>query len=285
MRYPIHPKKNLKNHFTTTQKFGLTGINMKGVRSLLSFFILRTQDESDSPTELIDQIKNGNPGLKNEFINKYRPFIIKAVSKALGNRFIDVENSEEYSIGLMAFDEAIGRYDKSRKQNFFDFAKKVIKCRIINYWANNQKNLPEYPFTYFQKEADDGPEFLDKVSDQSPNYTSNYETKEEIILFNRKLAEFGITLKDLLRTAPKHQDSKLLAVRIARIISNHEDLYQHLISRRSLPTSGVLKFIHVNPRTLERNRKFIIAVCLILRSELEIIKSYVDQFVEDGDLP
>ena len=42
----------------------------------------------------------------NELIEEYIPFIIKTISK-FTNRYVSIENDEEFSIGLVGFYEAV----------------------------------------------------------------------------------------------------------------------------------------------------------------------------------
>lgn len=249
---------------------------------MVLFILSALPQPEDSVSQLLLKIQHGDQELKNQFISRYQPFIIKTVSRFLGHKYIDITDSDEFSIGLIAFDEAINCFDPDKSHNFFDFAGQVIKRRIINYWVTNQKHRgSEYPFEYFQKDDDD---FSERIPDQTVNFTQSYETKEEILLFKNRLAEFGITLKDLVGCAPKHQDSKLLAISIAQVIASNEELIRQMMERKVLPMQGILKTVKVNQRTLERHRKYIIAVCLILRSDLEILKSYLGQsFLKGSD--
>jgi len=81
------------------------------------FFGMRTP-EKRSFIDILQRIKAGDKLLKDRFISDYKPFIIKSVSQILNNRYIDIENSEEYSVGLIAFNEAIEKYDKDKKCSF-----------------------------------------------------------------------------------------------------------------------------------------------------------------------
>ncbi len=49
------------------------------------------------------------PQATEEFIEKHIPFIISCISKFTG-RYVSIENDDEYSIGMMAFVEAIEKY-------------------------------------------------------------------------------------------------------------------------------------------------------------------------------
>ena len=76
----------------------------------------------------LEVIKGGDLEERNKLIEDYIPFIIKTVSKQL-NRYIETENSDEFSIGLIAFNEAIEKYN-SDKGIFLKFAELVISNRI-----------------------------------------------------------------------------------------------------------------------------------------------------------
>src|SRR3712207_7270763 len=60
----------------------------------------------------------------NEFIKEHIPFIIKTINEITG-RYICLDNDEEISIGLLAFNEARQKYDYS-KGHFLPYAKLVI---------------------------------------------------------------------------------------------------------------------------------------------------------------
>ena len=65
-----------------------------------------------------------NLGNLNSLIERHMPFLIRTVSNFTG-RYISVENDEEFSIGLLAFAEAVKRYEPDRG-NFLSFAKLVM---------------------------------------------------------------------------------------------------------------------------------------------------------------
>lgn len=240
------------------------------------------KQSSESVKETIKKIRSGDTLLKENFINDYKPFITKVVSKITG-KYIDLENSDEFSIGLMAFNEAIECYNESNNTGFLGFAEIVIKRRVIDYTRSNYKNNKVYPFTYFDNDEEDKNTFEEKYLkvDASSQFDS-IEIKEEIILFTKKLSEFGIGLKDLVENSPKHMDSKRLSIKIARILTENKELFEKLEKKKNIPMVDVLKLVDVNPKTIERNRKFIIAVCFIINSNLEVLQGYVRNVEKGG---
>ena len=224
----------------------------------------------------LKRIKNGDEVLRNEFISSYIPFILKVTSKTLG-KFIDVKNSDEYSIALSAFNESIDSYDFGKNYNFFLFSEQVIKRRLIDY-SRKVSRHKEYPFSYFEEDYD---------FNEEPYLNSSYfnmediESREAIIDFSNKLKEFNISLMDLTKSIPKHRDSRKMCIQIARILAENDELYNKLKKNKSIPRTEIRKKIKVHHKTIGNNRKYIIAICLIIRGDLQLSQKYL-QYTEEG---
>ena len=243
----------------------------------------RSRRKSEPLAEIIRTIKNGDDELRDKFISDYNPFIIKVISKAIG-RYVDLENSEEYSVGLLAFNEAINCFEEGKNAGFLSFAETVIKRRLIDFSRKNKNNDKLLPLSYFERQDDE-----DTISIQNRFFKvdasaqfSNIETKEELESFTRKLSYFGIELKELVKSAPKHMDSKRLSIKIARVLFENKELSEKLERKKTIPMSDLMKLVEVNHKTIERNRKFIISVYIILGSNLETIRSYVENIEKGG---
>lgn len=233
-----------------------------------------TNDKNKPPghsiNHIVMRIKNGENELKEEFIEQYKPYLIKIISSTLG-RYIDSEDSEEYSIGLMAFNEAIDGFKPEKNVNFMNYCNMVINHRLIDYIRKSKRDSKVIPFSYFEEKSDFEEKYL--VSDTHYQY-ENIEVREEIKLLQKQLKEFGITLEDLALSSPKHKDSRELYIDIAKVLAENKDLYDKMISKRRIPLSDLMNLISVHRKTVERNRKYIIAVCLVLRSSLDEIKQF-----------
>lgn len=234
------------------------------------FLLKNNESPINSINHAISRIKKGDIGLKEELIKKYKPYLLKAVSSTIG-KYVNSENSEEYSIGLMAFNEAIDKFDLDRNGNFFSYCNIVINHRIIDHIRKNKKENKVIPFSYFEEKSEFEEKYL--VSDSHYQYES-IEIREEILIFEDKLKEFGITLEELVEKSPKHKDSRELYISIAKILSSNEGLFNKLIRRKRIPILELMEFVNVSRKTIERNRKYIIAVTLVLRSSLDEIKQY-----------
>lgn len=218
----------------------------------------------ESINYLIQKIRNGDTGLKEKLIHDYKPFIMKTLSNIIGE-YVQDENCDEYSIGLLAFNEAIDRHTPTGNGNFFKYSEKLINCRIIDYLRKNEKYSKTIPFSYFEDSEEFETKYL--TSDSNGQY-DHIELKEDFIFFKKQLALFGFTLEDVVSGTPKHADSRKLCICIAKTLSEDEQLYNKMIKKKNVPLTDLMKQVDVHQRTVERNRKYIIAIALILKNHL-----------------
>ena len=242
------------------------------VRNLLNFGRSKSGGKvsNDEFIKTLRLIKEGDKLLREEFLSRYTPFMLKIASNAVG-KYIDVKNSDEYSIVLSAFNEAIDCYDLTKNYNFLLFSEHVIKRRLIDYMRKSKRNK-ELPFSYFDDESELLERYSNPVKDRS---FEDVEIREELVEYRETLEEFGINFVDLILNVPKHKDSRQLCLKIATILADDEELFRLLCKYKNIPRNDLKRRAGVHGRTIGRHRKYIIAVCLILRSNLEISKSYL----------
>lgn len=89
---------------------------MKPVLSLLFKLGKKKQTLETS----VEKIQKGDKDLQNDLIQQYKPFIAKTVSSVC-KRYID-EKDDEFSIGLIAFNEAIEKYSAEKGNSLLAFA-------------------------------------------------------------------------------------------------------------------------------------------------------------------
>lgn len=235
---------------------------------------------NESLISLLIQIKEGDKKLREEFISSYKPFISSVIASIFGKE-IDTENSDEYSLGLEAFNNAIDKYDVYADSSFIMFAEQAIKWKLYDYIRKKNKTIKEYPFTYFENEENEAFEETIISSDSLYEFEDK-ESNEEILLFEKRLSEFGISIMDLADNQPKHKDTIRLCITIARVLATDEELYNKMLKNKSIPRNELLKKVNVHIRTIENHRKLIIATSLIFRSKLENSKMCLNYMVR-GD--
>lgn len=231
----------------------------------------------ETATRIVERIKKGDKQLKEKFIEDYIPFVLKVVSSFYSSKIIDLKSSDEYSIGLMAFDEAIEKFDGNRGKNFIKFAELVIKRRMVDYFRNISsvcKN--EIPFSYFGSKSDADIEEQLNLSNRGiemDRYEFIYELKD----FSRQLEDYGLNIGDLPDYMPKHKDSKQMCIGIAKKIVENRNIYDKLRNKKYFHMKELSKIIDVHPKTVERNREFIICLCIIYGNDYGNFKTYLNK--------
>ncbi|MDQ2086386.1 RNA polymerase sigma-I factor [Herbivorax sp. ANBcel31] len=231
--------------------------------------------DGESVAQIIEKIKDGDKEVRENFIKDYIPFILKVLSKDIPETS-NIKNCDEYSIGLIAFNEAIEKYDSRKCStgfNFFSFAEQVIKRRIIDYFRFKSKSRYELPFSYLENDERSYEEKY--LKDETGSKFDRIELFQEIKHYNRKLEAFGMKISDMPKYMPKHRDSRKMCVDIARKIVQNKEIYHKLINKKYLPIKELTKIVDFHPRTLQRNRNYIISICLIYGNDYEHLKSYL----------
>ncbi|NLL07334.1 MAG: sigma-70 family RNA polymerase sigma factor [Clostridiaceae bacterium] len=232
---------------------------------------------AETATHIVERIKKGDKQLKEKFIEDYIPFVLKVVSSFYSSKIVDLKSSDEYSIGLMAFDEAIEKFDSDRGKSFIKFAELVIKRRMIDYFRNISsvcKN--EIPFSYFSSKSYVDIEEQINLSNRGTEM-DRYEFIYELKDFSEKLEDFGLNISNLPNYMPKHKDSKQMCIGIAKKIVENRKIYDKLRNKKYFHMKELSKIIDVHPKTVERNREFIICLCIIYGNDYGNFKTYLNK--------
>lgn len=230
--------------------------------------------------QLIRQAQSGDKEAKDLIIADYIPFILKTAAKVCG-RFIRIGQDDEVSISLIAFNEAIDKYQSSKSDSFLGFAEMVIKRRLIDFYRK-EKRGKEILFSELaeieQGDEGQGEHYWlerDSAQERFNDEEASRERKEEILLLNKLLCDYGISFADLVKCCPKHEDARKRAILAATKIVLNEELKNYLLSRKNLPLKNLVLRVNVSRKTLERQRKYIIALTLILIGDFPYLQDYL----------
>ncbi len=223
---------------------------------------------------MIDQAQCGAYEVREQLIDMHQTFVKQIVKKNVIG-YEEITSRDEYSIALIALNEAIDSY-RPGFRTFKSFAASVIKKRLIDYYRNQKKRMDQNVY------IEDMPS---SAFDLQFDYASEkIDLQLEMQYFVDQLSLYGITLRDLVNESPKHIDSRLLCIKIAKTITGDAELKKHLLKYHTLPLKMLLKKLQISAKTVERHRKYIISICLVLLSDLDSLKEYVNnQFSQGGD--
>lgn len=226
-------------------------------------------------TELAIKAKAGNEEVMNDLLFASKPFMKKTAS-FICKRPID-EHDEEFSVTILGFHEAVMAYDPEESASFHTFAHLIIKRRLVDF-IRKEASRKEQLLSFDINEEDSSEQHF-MFNEKSINtYKEKQQTasrKEEILLYSEMLAQFNLTFEDLTKSSPKHVDARKTAFQIAQIVAEHKSFYEYLLKNKKLPLKEIESLVQVSRKTLERQRKYIIAVVLLLNSDLSFMKDYV----------
>ena len=100
----------------------------------------------------------------------------------------------------------------------------------------------------------------------------------------RVLCYYKVTLDDLLKVSPKQRDSKQTLLKAALALSNNPGLMAYLKTHRLLPIKELEVLTGVKRKALEKGRKYLIALALILSEPAFYpLKTFMQIPVEPGE--
>lgn len=241
----------------------------------MAFGIWRRQPD---PVSLVRRAQEGDGRAREDLIEAYTPFVLRVAASVCG-RFVALGRDDEASVALIAFGEAIDAFRPDRGGAFLSFAETVIRRRLVDYFRQQKRR--EVPLSELEVEDEEGNAFSPAEVDASlARHAAEEERRErqaEIASYQALLAEYGITFAELARLAPRHRDAREAAKAVARRIASEERFLDHLRRERALPLAELYRSggLPVSRKTVERNRKYIIALTLILAGDFPFLREYV----------
>ncbi|MFZ0444168.1 MAG: RNA polymerase sigma factor SigI [Bacillus sp. (in: firmicutes)] len=248
---------------------------------LLLGLLFKTFKKKKSLEEMVQLIQQGDEKLLNELIHSYKPFIAKTVSSVC-KRFI-YETDDEFSIGLIAFNEAIQKYNPEKGKSLIRFSEILIMRRVIDYIRTQSKteNISLDVGNQSDKEEFESSLIDAELSiDAYKKKAENELRKEEIIRFTEVLKQYQLSFSDLLQQSPKHADARKNAILVAKTLAEHDEMKKLFLLKKKLPIKHLETQVEVSRKTIERNRKYIMAITLILIGDFIFLKDYIKGVLE-----
>lgn len=227
----------------------------------------------------VESIQDGDENLRNEIIRAYQPFIAKSVS-AVCKRYIK-SNDDEYSIGMIAFNDAIELYSKKKGASFLSFAQVIIKRKIIDYIRKENRRI--IPLSLDQEQEEELGESALEVSQAKKIHQlkeDSWYRKQEILELQKELSRYKISFKELTKVSPKHKDARESAFLVAKQLIDDPELKAHVLNKKRIPIKKLLTKVSVSKKTLERNRKYILTIFIILTGDFMYLKEYLGEVSE-----
>ncbi len=212
----------------------------------------------------------------NRLIEEYKPFIASTVESHLG-RYVEYGIDDELSIALIAFHEAIEKYD-IKKGNFLSFARITVKHRLIDYYRKEQRKNGPIVYVEPAKQHDDE-ELADLYVSESVKEYTEAQISElrrlELQEIKKELALWGISFSDVAKSSPKQEGTRNTYLKTIQFIMNNPEIADTIKERKYLPIKKITAALKIPRKRIERGRNYIVAAVLILSGDYQFINEYI----------
>ena len=181
---------------------------------------------------------------------------------------------------MMAFHEAIGGYSRTRG-SFLKYAAMLIRSRLVDYSRREQRHsrVLSLDAPIGEEDATLGETLAD---DREPHEETALRdaTRAEIEELTRQMQEFGVSLSDVADNCPKQQRTLDACRKALQYARENPELLDDLLKTKRLPIGQLTAGSGVERKTLERHRKYMVALLLIYTNGYEIIRGHLKQVMK-----
>ena len=187
-------------------------------------------------------------------------------------------HEDELSIAMLAFYESILAYEKIRGA-FLPYAARAIRNRLIDHYRVEQRHGKVISL---HAPAEEEPErsmleTLPDSRDEIGAYVTRTASQQEIQEFGEQLAGFGITFSDVADNCPRQERTLAACRRVLDHARSHPELLGRLVETGRLPMNELAAGSGVDKKTMERHRKYLVAILLAFTNGYEIIRGHLCQ--------
>lgn len=222
------------------------------------------------------QAARTDPEAADALIRQYMGFIRAETAIFIKRAPIDGQD-EELSIAMLAFYEAILGYEQNRGA-FLSYASRGIRNRMIDHYRKEKKHAKVISLHAPLQDEDDDISKLDRLEDPKNEIEASHRraaAREEIEEFERQLGEFGITFSEVADNCPRQGRTLASCQKVLAAAKLHPEIFDILLESKKLPISSLAEKSGTDKKTLERHRKYLIAVLLAFTNGYEIIRGHL----------
>ena len=187
-------------------------------------------------------------------------------------------HEDELSLAMLAFYEAILSYERSRGA-FLPYAARAIRNRLIDYYRTEKRhgNVISIHAPAGDEEDRSLLETLPDTRDEIGEYEARTASQQEIQEFGEQLARFGITFSDVADNCPRQSRTLTACRRVLDFARANPELLERVERTGKLPMAELAAGSGVEKKTLERHRKYLVAILLAFTNGYAIIRGHLCQ--------
>ena len=226
-------------------------------------------------TQRIERAKTDGQEL-DRLVSDYLPFI----KKEIGNfGAAALEYDDKLSLGMLVFMNCVKQYDKQRG-GFLSYTSLCLRNRL----TDEARKLGKTQGNTLPLSADDGePTTTLEEKLSLAAYDRQLEQQalqEEIAELGAQLAVYGLSFPELAEICPRQTRSRALCARLARSVLEDGEMLAAFQARGRLPQKELARQAGVSEKSIEKYRRYIVALLVILQGNYPGIGAYIPGYRE-----
>ena len=215
-----------------------------------------------------------DPCAADAFIEQYLPFIRSETAKY--TVLSSPEGEDALSIAMFAFYEAMMAY-RSDRGAFLPLAALAIRNRLIDFSRRSRRHSDALSLDAPQS-GEDSRSLAETVADKTDTleqYHHREAAQQEIEEFSSVLAGYALSFTEVAENCPQQERTLHACMAAVDYGKTRPDLLEKLTSTGKLPLNELALGSGVSRKTLERHRKYLMAVLLAYTNGFEIIRGHI----------
>lgn len=187
-------------------------------------------------------------------------------------------HEDELSIAMLAFYECILNYEK-RRGAFLPYAARAIRNRLIDHYRVEKRHGNVISLHTPAGDEEDRAllDTLPDARDAIGEFESRTASQKEIQEFGAQLAQFGISFSDVADNCPRQERTLAACRRVLDFARSRPDLLKKVEETGKLPMAELSAGSATDRKTMERHRKYLVAILLAFTNGYEIIRGHLCQ--------
>lgn len=190
-------------------------------------------------------------------------------------------SDDELSIAMFAFYEAVRSYTKSRGA-FLNFAALQIRSRLIDNYRREKRNKGQISLDSSDEEQADLLETIPDGHDEYEATEMREATRQEIEELTAQMTDFGVSMTDVADNSPRQSRTVESCRRAIAYARSHPDILEDFLRTKRVPIARLAEGAAVDRKSLERHRRYLVAVLLICTNGYEILRGHIMQVLKGG---
>ena len=213
----------------------------------------------------------------NIMIENFLPFIKKCVAQC---RTEQQSREDALTLAMLAFADSIVAYNTD-KGAFLAFAQTAIRNRLIDDFRVEKRHTSfNVPLLTDENEAQNWETDLSvREHERMLERTSLHLEIEEM---SDILSTWDISFAELVKLCPKQKRTRTQCQYITTLLLTNEVWQKQLLEKRKLPSKEMCKMYDVSLKTLEKYRKYIVALCIIQSGDFPRLRAFLPMNLKEG---